>query len=249
MPRKIREKVTKTGKKHSNAVLVLCGIVLAVSTCGLERLVYMFPIDKDRVRTFATPGTGFEFYHNTENNIEEFIGYEIFYKLYFGDGAATAITDDINYFFERFIGTENTITSRGFYSLYRSVLRNRPFVVVANKALSYKYVIDFLDINLPVNSEPVLRIFLPDETTLEDEFFIKRRPQISPEEEKKFLQTEILPGDIDVRSLPGFTGEAGQRLYVALLAAAFGRDDNFSPIYSEAVLLNTGIEDAIEINF
>jgi hypothetical protein len=237
-------------------VLILVPLTLAISACGLNQLVFLYPINSDRV-TAST--TGFTFYHNTNNDIAEFLGYEIFYKFYPEATAAAAMEADRAYFYERYITTENNITSRGFQSFYRNGYRdgltpasgpnedetrrpNRPFLPVPSAGTTYAYLIDFPTVGEP--GEPLFEIYsgYPPATTGPLNYFsLYRTARTTPLHEKSFQaatsgDSSFQSGDADLAGLPAIT--SGVRLYVGICVVAYGSDQNFSPLYSEAVLLN-----------
>ncbi|MDR1933726.1 MAG: hypothetical protein LBQ57_12995 [Spirochaetales bacterium] len=174
-----KRKTIKTVKFSALAIL----FIPLFSACGLNQLVYLYPISDSSIRQ---NGNGFEFHHNRSNDLPggEFIGYEVFYKFYAYNPSAiqSAIDTDRTYFYQRFVSSEAVITSQGFQSLLRTgfqdgfgggmeqnplVRPNRPFLTVPNPSIDYTYVISFpTAIPSPPNTvadaeaaQPVFKIF------------------------------------------------------------------------------------------
>jgi hypothetical protein len=114
--------------KNIKRLAGICALAAAMpffSACGLNELVYLYPIEDWRITQDGT-ANGLIFHHNTTNGgsgtDDAFLGYEIFYKFYSGDSssALAAIQTDRNYFYQRYIASESTITGQGFQSLFRT---------------------------------------------------------------------------------------------------------------------------------
>ncbi|MDR3201512.1 MAG: hypothetical protein LBT68_08620 [Spirochaetales bacterium] len=258
------------------------------SACGLNQLVYLYPVEDFRV---VQQGNGLQFYHNTANSgVSGFLGYEIFYKFYSGDSVAAmaAITADRNYFYEKFISSEGVITSQGFQSLFRTDFwpppptssigplqrPNRPFLAVGGG--SDIYVITFPTLAAPVNptdtDQPTFKIFngptVGNIDSPNSYFYLYRTLQPTQNNYRKsFLartdtsrDLSVTPyvdyayfnsGDPDLTRLSGYALGTGANLYVGICVAAYGSDvsSGFSPLYSEAVVLNYSPAYPITIQF
>jgi hypothetical protein len=282
-------------------LFLIAAFLLVLSACGLNRLVYLNPVEDWRVQIDGL-ANGLVFYHNTGNNgliPNNFLGYEIFYKFYPESSATSAIEADRVYFYERFISTDSAITAQGFQRLYRTVDNlgampanplqdpSRPFLPIS-AAGAYCYVINFptgagsgltniwgapISIATPSQiDQPVFRIFDGDylqnpSLPLVNYFYLYRILNSSQNNYRKsflprsgasaetILSTPpetinygyYLSGDPDLSRLSGYT--QGSNLRVGFCVVAYGRDDNFSPIYSEAVLINAGPAYGIYVQF
>jgi hypothetical protein len=213
--------------------------------------VYLSPISKDFIAGGGSTYI-FEFSHNLENNIDEFLGYEIFYKFY-PPGSVT-IADDIIAMEEKYVSTQNFIENRGFHRLQREDKTSPPLLPLSGslKESALRIHMDFLDLALQQNKEePVLTVKRPATETVIYQFAMKRIPAALNEEPKKFIPEEFVRTDPDVVKA-GIQSLVDQRAEIAIsfCVLAYGRDSNFSPIYSEAVFLidRSRIEDALIIN-
>jgi hypothetical protein len=216
--------------------------------------VYLAPINKDYI-TGKGGDLYFEFLHNLENDIDEFRGYEIFYKFY-SPGSET-IAEDIIALEDKYVGTLNFIESRGFQRLERASEDGspapKPLIPLLGplKSTRLKIRMDFLGFNQQHNTtEPVLTVSKVLSDTIVDEFDMKRTS--SNEELKKFIPEDFEPTDPDIIEKSGVKNLVEQRepIAVSFCVLAYGRDsNNWSAIYSEAVFLihRIKIEDAIVI--
>jgi hypothetical protein len=286
-------------------ICVLAAALPFFSACGLNELIYLYPIEDWRITQDGT-ANGLIFHHNTENGAsgtaDAFLGYEIFYKFYSASdsvAAMTAINADRTYFYQRYIASESTITAQGFQSLFRtgdipasfSTTANanpvqrpaRPFIFFPSsggmsKGGAWTYLISFpIDIGtiipdsgLTQDKQPVFRIFPGNDTLSNPESgrFYLYRPTTQQNSRKSFLpktgtSTETIgtapntttinysyyvAGDSDLQRLSGYT--VGNDLYVGICVVAYGRDpSNFSPLYSEAIVLNAGPAYPIYVRF
>ena len=241
------------------APLLIFFVIL--SACGLERLVYLAPINKDDVVPLSTGalGFGFEFVHNVENDIDEFLGYEIFYKFY-SSGSAEIVSDRIG-LEDKYIATENTIRNLKFQPILKTIETNRrrPLIGFIEDGSPYKnrkstpfvFTVDFRGLNDPLPSEPVLTARNPSGAVV-DEFPLRRITNPNrPNDLKKFLPSaeEFQIGDPDISGLPRSVFNPGGSLALSICVVAYGRASDFSVIYSEVVFLNRTSDDAITITF
>jgi hypothetical protein len=305
------EKVVRKLIFPNNAMKILfvtAAFLLLLSACGLNRLVYLSPVDDWKVQRDGL-ANGLVFSHSAGNNglisSGNFLGYEIFYKFYPDNGAVTgAIEADRTYFYERFIASEAAITAQGFQPLYRTTgagggmpanplqRPGRPFLPVSS-AGTYTYVINFptgagtglnniwgnpIPTQATQRDQPVLRIFAGDPSVylanpslIPLDFFYLYRilnttqnnyrksflprlgtsaetiPAVPPAPPETINYGYYVSGDPDLQRLSGYT--PGNNLCVGICVVAYGRDDNFSPIYSEAVVINAGPGYGIYVQF
>ena len=151
----------------------------------------------------------------------------------------------------------------------------RPFIKVSGGP--YTYVIRFPElpggslINPGQSAQPEFRIYSgnvtsisPDADTSNCLFYLYRKPA-QQDHWKSFLgrtvpvnevtasgattnYSHFVSGDYDVR-VSGFSPGSSQYIYVGFCVVAYGRDSNFSPIYSEAVVINAGPAYPVSIQF
>ncbi|MDR1626657.1 MAG: hypothetical protein LBT33_08955 [Spirochaetia bacterium] len=296
---------TKRYIKTLQNLFAVAAFLLVFSSCGLEKLIYLYPVEDWRVQRDGL-ANGLVFYHNTENNglisSQNFLGYEVFYKFYLESSATGGIEADRSYFYERYISSEAAITAQGFLPLHRTADNlsamppanplqrpNRPFLPVSSSG-TYTYAINFptgagtgltniwgasISIAAPSQTDqPVFRIFNGDyllnpSLALANYFYLYRILNTTQNNHRKsFLPrsnttstetTASIPpetinysyynnsGDPDMQRVSGYT--PGSNLCVGFCVVAYGRDDNFSPIYSEAIVINAGPAYGIYVQF
>lgn len=233
------------------AFFVLSGILLG---CGLETYVYIHPISTDDVKSDQTIGY-YQFRHNTENDIDEFLGYEIFYKLY-AAGSDTILQERTALEDLTYIGTESSITSKGFVRLrFKEVDdTNKPllFISPGQRSTSWVFKLDFSPLTTQTPKEPPVFLWLkPDGVTEEHSYILLRAAREEDLEEETFEPDQFLSTDPDVISMnvQGVVEERGT-LSVVFCVAAFGRDVDGTFLYSTVVFLNRSsyVDDVVNIN-
>ncbi|MDR2589162.1 MAG: hypothetical protein LBC67_07020 [Spirochaetales bacterium] len=280
-----RGRSNKQKENHPVALLVKAGVLVSLTlvlcACGLNRLVYLYPINRDRV----VPITGgYRFYHNTDNDTLTgvFVGYDIFYKFYSDDAQTDAsITEDRAYFYGLYIPSEGTITSRGFQPFRRNAgtglasgqdtslasSRTPPFLPWGGGPGTYE--INFLSsahpayvVANPATHEASMLINPPPAPAVPADYLtLYRTPRIYQSITlKSFDPTKpnstdpnsgFASGDPDTLRLPASFNTTGSKIYVGVCVVAYGWDpqNNFSRVYSEAVILNTRVLDTAAITF
>ncbi len=240
---------------ESRAWPLLLGLAfLALSACGLERLVYLAPITEFE-GGYPSPNK-FTLYHNTDNDAPEFLGYELFYKFY--DAYSGTLEQDFSadrtYFYERYIGSYSAITGRGFFRARENDVR--PLLPFNHtETIRRKMEIDFVDLTLPNPTVPALEISVYDDhpgTNVTRQFILKRDAEVveaGVTRLKDFLPGEILPGDRDTAGLPPGFNQPGRELVVSLCVAAYGRNIDGGPLFSEVVFLNYDWTNAMRLRF
>ena len=231
-----------------NKVMILLGTGLLFS-CGLETYTYLYPIRTDTVSSDSTVGY-YQFTHNTDNDLDEFLGYEIFYKLY--DPNSSEILNDRSSLENTYLATESPITGstgRNFSRLRlkkasdNTIIDNKPLLEVSSgqRGTPWVFKIDFSPLLKTPKEAPVLIWYEPDRTTDVARFTLLRRSRIEAKAEETFLPDQFLDTDPDVtaRNVKSIVQSRG-KLAIVFAVAAFGRKLDTTPIYSNIVFLNRG---------
>jgi len=230
--------------------MILLGAGLLIG-CGLETYTYLYPISTDTV--FSDPTVGYyQFTHNTDNDLDEFLGYEIFYKLYTPD--SNEILNDRSSLENTYLATESPLTGsagtgKNFSRLRlkkasdNSVIDNKPLLVISREQRGTPWVfkIDFSPLLKTPKEAPVLIWYQPDGTTEVARFTLLRRSRIEAKAEETFLPDQFLDTDPDVTAMnvKSIVQSRG-KLAIVFAVAAFGRKLDTNPLYSNIVFLNRG---------
>jgi hypothetical protein len=225
-----------------------------LSGCGLEAYVYIHPISTDDVKSDKWIGY-YQFRHNTENDLDEFLGYEIYYKLY-AEGSATILEDrkaleDLTY-----IGTESSITNRGFVRLRFKGKDDgkKPLLSISSgqRSTSWVFKLDFSPLTQTPQKPPVFRWLKTDGVTEEEDSSILLRAARKEDlEEETFEPDQFYSTDPDVTRMNVEEVVNERRtLSVVFCVAAFGRDVDGTFLYSTVVFLNRSsyVDDVVNIN-
>jgi len=233
------------------AFFVLSSILLG---CGLETYVYIHPISTDDVQSDQTIGY-YQFRHNTENDIDEFLGYEIYYKLY-AAGSDTILQDRTALEDLTYIGTESSITSRGFVRLrFKEVDdTNKPLLLISpgQRSTSWVFKLDFSPLTTQTPKEPPVFLWLkPDGVTEEHSYILLRAARKEDLKEETFEPDQFLSTDPDVVSMNvESVVQNKEPLSVVFCVASFGRDVDGTYLYSTVVFLNRSslLDDVVKID-
>ncbi len=221
--------------------LILLG---SLGSCGLKELIYLAPIDKDII-TGSRLLNYYEFTHNyAEDDIDEFKGYNIYYKFYAKE--ADSIATDIASLENIYISTENTIRAKGFLPVCRRFTTDSltPLINLSSyKDENIKIRIDFSDLVNSPQKEPRITVYRKNQPGTPIDWFVMRRNIQDPDnsgEYKTFLYDDLNSGttqDADCVAV-ATSIKAGQNIAVSLCVVAYGWDSVFSPLFSEVVFLN-----------
>ena len=238
--------------KH-NCILVFLIIItlFLIVSCGLKDLVYLAPINKDII-TGSNLLNYYEFSHNyQDNNIDEFKGYNIYYKFYPEESAL--ISSDITALENIYISTESTITSKGFNLICRKNVADSsfPLINLGNfKNENIRIKIDFIGLHDKTNTEPIITVYKKGNNIPIEEFIMRRNvvDTITTDENKTFFYKDIIAGDKDT-NLIASSITAKTNIAVSICVVAYGLDSDFAPIYSEVIFLNRDVYSPLEISY
>lgn len=208
--------------------------LLSLSSCGLERIVYL---EKPEPVTFSEADATFTFRKILENDEYEFRGFELFYKLQTVDETTEGDIQDFN-----------TLASKGFFRVSsdrdRSTNIDKPLIEVPFKdGTEFDIVVDFSPIPNPVVSTP-------DETTVPDVNMRRGVAYTSGPDIYSFehfyysllLSDAIGGNDADISSAVWVDIEAGNPVLLVLYVLSYGKKDLVVDVYSEPLYLgNIGI--------
>lgn len=251
-------KVSLSKGRMSKRLLIFLGAGLLI-TCGLETYTYLYPISTDTVSSETILGY-YQFTHNTDNDLDEFQGYEIFYKLYTPDSAE--ILNDRSSLEKAYLAAESHITGKGRnFSRLRlkkesdnTVLEERPLLRISSgqRGTAWKFKIDFSPLLKTPKEAPILIWYQPDGTTEVARFTLLRKSRIEAKAEETFLPDQFLGTDPDVNEMKVKTiVQTRGKLAVVFAVAAFGRKLDTTPIYSNIIFLNrspTSTDDVLTID-
>ncbi|GEM_PF-1291732 len=239
---------------------VILGLSLYAS-CGLETYTYLYPVNTDTISSDPTIGY-YQFKHNTDNDIDEFQGYEIFYKLYAAD--SSEILSDRSSLENVYLSTEAPLTGatggRKFSRLrLKRISDNRLFdtlrplleIPSGQKGTPWVFKFDFSPLLKTPKEPPVLIWYQSDGTTEVARFILLRSPRVEAKEEETFVPEQFLEMDPDVTlmNVKSIVQTKG-KLSVVFAVAAFGWKLDTTPIYSNVIFLNrrSGTEDVLTID-
>lgn len=248
-------KVSLSKGGMSKRLLIFLGAGLLI-TCGLETYTYLYPISTDTVSSETILGY-YQFTHNTDNDLDEFQGYEIFYKLYTPD--SSEILTDRTSLENAYLATESPITGRNFSRLRlkrssdNTVLEERPLLRISSgqRGTAWKFKLDFSPLLKTPKEAPILIWYQPDGTEVA-RFTLLRKSRIEAKAEETFLPDQFLGTDPDVNEMKVKTiVQTRGTLAVVFAVAAFGRKLDTTPIYSNIIFLNrspTSTDDVLTID-
>ncbi len=207
---------------------------LSLSGCGIESITFVEGPLEDEITVVDTAGGRLVFTHNnsTVNQSDDFLGYELYYKLY--DDALTDpwSTDNISILAEPVPTGVGRLNNRG----YRRVIRNEapeaiPTILVTNKGLGYTIDLDFFDSGSETNATASWND--GSSTTIN----LRRNSDPTAGVYKSFFGTFVEDDedvDEDIEDAAGSVDYIG----VALYALGYGIEGGtFRQLYSEAVFL------------
>lgn len=224
------------------------GVGLLFLSCGLETYTYLYPISTEGTSIEADPILKYyQFTHNTDNDLDEFLGYEIFYKLYTPD--SSEIIADRTSLENVYIGTESPITQKKFAKLRLKrdnvVLDKdtRPILEIKSgqRGTPWVFKFDFSPLLETPKKDPVLIWYDRNGTTEITRFILLREARTGSTEigKETFVPDQFLEDDPDVNSMnvKSIVQNKG-KIAVVFAVAAFGKKLDTSPIYSNVVFLN-----------
>jgi hypothetical protein len=241
--------------------MILLGAGLLIG-CGLETYTYLYPINTDTVSSDTKVGY-YKFTHNTDNDLDEFLGYEIFYKLYAPN--SSEILNDRSSLENTYLATESPLTGsagtgRNFSRLRlkkasdNSVIDNKPLLAISSgqRGTPWVFKLDFSPLLKTPKEAPILIWYQPDGTTEVARFTLLRKSRIEAKAEETFLPDQFLDTDPDVTAMNvnPIVQDRGN-LAVVFVVAAFGRKLDTTTLYSNIVFLNRGssTDDVLTIDF
>ncbi|MFQ3619918.1 MAG: hypothetical protein SNJ78_03125 [Spirochaetales bacterium] len=230
------------------------GLAILLLSCGLETYVYLNPINIDSVKPEITLGNGYyQFSHNTDNDIDEFLGYEIFYKFYPAGTTTpfTPIEGDRASLENRYIPTLTPLSEKKFQRLRLVALDGLsagkeigtapPLLPISSgeKDTGWVYRLDFRPLLNSPSEPPELVRLKADGSTIDATYRILRAPRQGSTNEETFTPLEIKVEDPDITSmgLKEFVSNRG-KLAVVFVVLAYGRRMDGLYIYSNAIFLN-----------
>ncbi|SIP99944.1 hypothetical protein SAMN05920897_102153 [Alkalispirochaeta americana] len=223
-------------------------------SCGLPTTEYLAPPRAPGADSPGTDGTILFFSHDTDNNNNFFLGYDIWYKLY---NESTGTIDSDEDFIERTPRPPGTtrLSQRGF----RRAVALRPgktydddaaHITKGDVSGNSRFYLDLRDPDLRGNQEGALE----RETEIELRGGDSEGLLVARLRRRHVLRPQELGGDItdhdtgaagfwnasryaasdhDVGQAVAQTGNAGDTLYLVIYVIARGRDANFQPFFSE----------------
>lgn len=221
---------------------IFLGIGILVS-CGLETYTYLYPISTDTIKSDPVVGY-YQFTHNADNDLDEFLGYEIFYKLYRTD--SSEILEDRDRLENAYIATESPITTRRFSRLRlkqsdSQVLDTPPLLKLSNvqRGTPWVFKFDISPLLRTPQEAPVLIWYQSDGTTEVTRFTLLRVSRPEAKAEETFVPDQFLDNDPDVidMKVQNIVQSKG-KLAIVFAVAAFGRNLDTTPIYSNVIFLN-----------
>ena len=205
-------------------------IVLLLQSCGIESYDYLYPPRENSSSTTSTTRT---FLHDTDNDIEGFRGYQIYYKLYMGPSASvlpdSAISEASSIESYRSTGYPDTVIAKMETLGYRAIvplgINPVPVVSITDASKEAQVDINLIKETLTLNVDGV-----------EDIYDIRRSTYDTKGENRSFLAID--PIDDDVSTISG-----GDNMWIRVYAFAYGLNSSFSAFYS----LPTVVADTIYI--
>jgi hypothetical protein len=207
---------------------------LSLAGCGIESITFVEgPLDDEIGSDLLGAVISFDHNDSTANQSDDFLGYELYYKLY-----ANNTTDD------PYVGDQNSIlaepvptgigrlTNRG----YRRIIRGQqesaiPTILVTNKGLGYRIELDYLEVSGDTNATASWDD--GSSTTIE---LRRNTPGATSGSFKSFFgdyEEEDEDADADIVAADG-----PQERGVAIYALGYGIEGGtFRQLYSEAVFL------------
>lgn len=142
------------------AVAALCATVL-VASCGIPEYVFLAPPVLRDVTSLPPVVT---FAHDTVNDTDSFLGYELFYKFY--DPAITdapaALSADRTAIESAPPGSvTTTLASRGYRRVYTSSVQSRPALQVAAAERDQPFTVTLAFPDTPASTDPAVASWDP----------------------------------------------------------------------------------------
>ncbi|GAB4370715.1 MAG: hypothetical protein Kow009_07130 [Spirochaetales bacterium] len=214
------------------------------ASCGLETYTYLYPISTDSISSDKNVKY-YQFTHNTDNDLDEFLGYEIFYKFY--TPGSSEILSDRSALEDVYLATESPVTGRKFSRLRlkrvsdSKVLDTTPLLPISRSQRGTPWVfrIDFSPLLLSPQEPPILIWYQSDGTTEVERYILLRESRPEGGDEETFVPDQFLESDPDVldMNVSNIVQNRGS-LAVVFAVAAFGRNLDTSYLYSNIVFLN-----------
>ncbi len=209
-------------------------LLIVVSGCGIPSFVYIAPANRGNVDE-----TEVSFFHNTNNNIDQFTGYDIYYKFYENSSAGNSSCRNEKNFIDDsdtvVLGTSR-LTSRQFRRIIKDDNENAiPVVIPPDKGSAHRFIISIADdTDIRDNSEITNS---PDTAML-----YRNVAESDPDSDYKSLNGHssfFNPDDADINGIVNNINDllVGEDLNIAFYAVGFGYGDNFQVIYGEAIFI------------
>lgn len=200
-------------------------------SCGIETVPYLEPPSSSGIKNPLEGEQFFKFENFTENNINYFEGYEIYYKFYSADPEDTRLEVETNVIDN--LPTRERLVSynyRRLYSIENSF--SLPLIPVATEAkkTAFSITLDFsvLDINLG----------FPEITYLDQSLSGSRYVKKSGEEDMNFIPFYLPYFDDDYEDFSTSLYTANEPyVYLVTYVMAYGKYDLINEIFSKPVSL------------
>ena len=216
------------------SIRVLLLLPIVVSGCGIPSFIYIASANRDTV-----DATTIEFYHNTNNNIDQFTGYDIYYKFYENNNDGhTRCRGDKDYIDNTNVVVLGTprLTSRQFRRMIKNDNENAiPVVTPPNKSSAHRFILTIADwINISSRSTITNS---PDTVIL-----YRNATESSTASNYKPLNghaSYFSPNDVDINGIVSNINTllVNEDLNIAFYAIGYGFGNNFQVIYGEAAFL------------
>ncbi len=245
-----RSRAGRSGSSGSPAafsvpILLTALIVLSsaiTTSCGLEFYPYL---DPPRDGNSSLGGYSFTFNHDTDNDVDEFFGYEIYYKFYpetpEGDARYDADTAVIGG--SQVLGT-SSLTARGYRRIHRSgtLFNAMPLIEVADALKNQGFQVE-LNFNFTPLQNQALAL-LPADPLYPIPIFREVVNESGIMVAESFRPADIDAVDSDVLAMLADSGMSAAQivdyfdinpdlLQLSLYALSFGREGISRTIYSE----------------
>ena len=229
-------------------ILIVAMITIAIMGCGIPQIQYLAPpTSNDSVDN----GT-FMFFHNTDNNIDQFLGYDIYYKFYDNISTTTTCIDDKQYIesIPTVLSDRRLIERRYTRIVLDDEHQDIPTISITSgaKSVEHRFIVRLADA-LALSIADAENSTLVNATNNTVYRMHRRVEDNTQNNEYKPLHVYIpatifFASDSDIQAAAISSSElnavierANDRLYIAFYGIAFGLGDSFQVIRSEPEFL------------